>query len=154
MAAKKSTAVATRKSAPSKAAAAPKQRATATPRSASRKGTKAGEDLVTIDRRRNEEAALAPVLERRAKVQRRRQIDPTTCERDYSIEEVEFMNAMDEYKRKNGRMFPTCSEVLEVIRGLGYVRISPAGRAMLAAEGEVMGEGAMSQEEEFETAGF
>jgi hypothetical protein len=154
MAAKKSTAVATRKSAPSKTAAAPKQRAAATPRSASRKGTKAGEELVTIDRRRNEEATPAPVLERRAKVQRRRQIDPTTCERDYSIEEVEFMNAMDEYKRKNGRMFPTCSEVLEVIRGLGYVRLSPAGRAMLAAEGEIMGEGTMSQEEEFETAGF
>jgi hypothetical protein len=154
MAAKKSTAVATRKSAPSKPSAAPKQRAAATPRSASRKSTKAGEELVTIDRRRNEEAAPAPVLERRAKVQRRRQIDPTTCERDYSIEEVEFMNAMDEYKRKNGRMFPTCSEVLEVIRGLGYVRLSPAGRAMLAAEGEIMGEGAMSQEEEFETAGF
>jgi hypothetical protein len=154
MAAKKSTAVASRKSAPSKTAAAPKQRAAATPRSASRKSTKAGDELVTIDRRRNEESAPAPALERRAKVQRRRQIDPTTCERDYSVEEVEFMNAMDEYKRKNGRMFPTCSEVLEVIRALGYVRLSPAGRAMLAAEGEIMGEGAMSQEEEFETAGF
>jgi len=58
--------------------------------------------------------------ERRAKVNRRRQIDPTTCERDYSAEEVEFMNAMELYKRSSGRMFPTCSEVLEVIRGLGY----------------------------------
>lgn len=154
MAAKKSTAVAARKSAPSKSAAGPKQRTAATPRSASRKSTKAGDELVTIDRRRNEESTPAPALERRAKVQRRRQIDPTTCERDYSVEEVEFMNAMDEYKRKNGRMFPTCSEVLEVIRGLGYVRLSPAGRAMLAAEGEIMGEGVMSQEEEFETAGF
>lgn len=154
MAAKKSTAVAARKSAPSKPAAGPKQRTAATPRSASRKSTKAGDELVTIDRRRNEESAPSPALERRAKVQRRRQIDPTTCERDYSVEEVEFMNAMDEYKRKNGRMFPTCSEVLEVIRGLGYVRLSPAGRAMLAAEGEVMGEGVMSQEEEFEAAGF
>ena len=59
-------------------------------------------------------------LERRAKTPRRRQIDPTTCERDYSNDEIEFMNALDEYKRKNGRMFPTCSEVLEVIRELGY----------------------------------
>lgn len=59
-------------------------------------------------------------LERREKVNRRRQIDPTTCERDYSIDEVEFMNAMDQYKRKSGRMFPTCSEILEVIRNLGY----------------------------------
>ena len=30
------------------------------------------------------------------------------------------MSAMDEYKRVNGRMFPTCSEVLEVIKKLGY----------------------------------
>jgi hypothetical protein len=62
--------------------------------------------------------------QRREKVQRRRQIDPTTCERDYSNDEIEFMQALDNYKRANGRMFPTCSEILEVIRGLGYVRIS------------------------------
>ena len=60
-------------------------------------------------------------MERREKVSRRRQIDPTTCERDYTGDEVAFMQAMDEYKRKSGRMFPTCSEVLEVIRDLGYV---------------------------------
>ena len=58
----------------------------------------------------------------RRKVERRRLIDPTTCERDYSGDEVEFMKAMDEYKRKSGRMFPTWSEVLEVVRGLGYVK--------------------------------
>jgi len=60
------------------------------------------------------------LTERRAKVNRRRQIDPTTCERDYSTDEVEFMSALDDYKRRSGRMFPTCSEILEVIRGLGY----------------------------------
>ena len=56
---------------------------------------------------------------------RRRQIDLTTCERDYTETEVEFMNALDDYKRKSGRMFPTCSEVLEVIRSLGYVKAAP-----------------------------
>ncbi len=60
--------------------------------------------------------------ERRAKVNRRRQIDPTTCERDYSPEEVEFMSALDDYKRRSGRMFPTCSEILEVVKSLGYER--------------------------------
>ena len=64
--------------------------------------------------------------ERRVKVPRRRQIDPTTCERDYSGDEIEFMQALDAYKRANGRMFPTCSEILEVVRGLGYVRLSPS----------------------------
>ena len=58
----------------------------------------------------------------RRQVERRRLIDPTTCERDYSGDEVEFMKAMDEYKRKSGRMFPTWSEVLEVVRGLGYTK--------------------------------
>ena len=61
-------------------------------------------------------------VERREKVNRRRQIDPTTCERDYTEDEVEFMHALDQYKRTSGRMFPTCSEVLEVIRGLGYAK--------------------------------
>jgi hypothetical protein len=136
MAAKKTASA--RKTANAKNASAPKQRTSATPKSARK--TKAGDELVTIDRRRparaeeQEDAAPEPKLERREKVQRRRQIDPTTCERDYSVQEVEFMNAMDEYKRKNGRMFPTCSEVLEVIRALGYVQISPAGRAMLGSD--------------------
>lgn len=73
--------------------------------------------------RRQEDAPVAVErrqIERRCKVNRRRQIDPTTCERDYSVEEIEFMGALDEYKRRSGRMFPTCSEVLEVIKGLGY----------------------------------
>jgi hypothetical protein len=63
-------------------------------------------------------------LERRAKVNRRRQIDPTTCERDYSTDEIEFMHALEKYKRASGRMFPTCSEILEVVRGLGYQKSS------------------------------
>ena len=85
--------------------------------------------------RRQADTAVAPerrlVTERREKVSRRRQIDPTTCERDYTNEEVEFMHALDQYKRTSGRMFPTCSEVLEVLRGLGYEKKSswtePAG---------------------------
>ena len=93
---------------------------------------------VTIDRRkpakdrressdRRQNNIPVPVerrqLERRVKVARRRQIDPTTCERDYTNEEVEFMHALDAYKRASGRMFPTCSEVLEVIKSLGYQKV-------------------------------
>jgi hypothetical protein len=59
--------------------------------------------------------------ERRAeRGERRRQVDPTTCEKEYSDEEIDFMKAMDLYKRANRRPFPTWSEVLEVIRSLGY----------------------------------
>jgi hypothetical protein len=97
---------------------------------ASASPAKSAEKLVPIDRRKNLErrgkSGMPPVdrapLERRAKVNRRRQIDPTTCERDYTLEEIEFMRALDDYKRANGRMFPTCSEVLEVIHKLGYER--------------------------------
>jgi hypothetical protein len=71
-------------------------------------------------------AKLIAQEKRKVKVQRRRQIDPTTCERDYSNDEIAFMQAMDEYKRKNGRMFPTCSEILEVVRSIGYVKVDPS----------------------------
>ena len=62
--------------------------------------------------------------DRREQGERRRQIDPTTCERDYSNEEIEFMRAMDQYKRDNRRPFPTWSEVLEVLRALGYRKVA------------------------------
>lgn len=77
------------------------------------------------ERRSSKPQAQVPVaeerrVESRRKVERRRMIDPTTCERDYSADEVEFMRAIDDYKRRSGRMFPTWSEVLEVVRELGY----------------------------------
>lgn len=58
--------------------------------------------------------------------ERRTRVDPTTCERDYNDEEIEFMKAMDLYKRANRRPFPTWSEVLEVLRALGYRRVEAA----------------------------
>jgi hypothetical protein len=91
------------------------RRAKSTDRRKERPDRRVSEAPVAVERR---------VLERREKVSRRRQIDPTTCERDYTPEEVEFMNAMDDYKRASGRMFPTCSEVLEVIRNLGYAKLA------------------------------
>jgi hypothetical protein len=78
-------------------------------------------------------AAEDRIATERGRPQRRRQIDPTTCERDYSTDEIEFMRALDEYKRSNRRMFPTCSEILEVVRSLGYVR-PPLADAPTSAE--------------------
>lgn len=94
-------------------------------------------DVVVTDRRRQRRRTSLPepvsdfsagdesreVVDRR-KQDRRRQIDPTTCERDYSGCEVEFMRAMDDYKRKSGRPFPTWSEVLEVLMSLGYRKVA------------------------------
>lgn len=64
---------------------------------------------------------------------RRRFVDPTTCERDYSSSEIEFMKAMHDYKLKSGRMFPTWSEVLEVLRSLGYEKPGSAASVLAKA---------------------
>ncbi len=77
------------------------------------------------DRRQNDGPVAVERREgqRREKVNRRRQIDPTTCEREYTDAELEFMGALDVYKRTSGRMFPTCSEILEVLINLGYQKV-------------------------------
>lgn len=72
----------------------------------------------------------------RRRADRRRQIDPTTCERDYSGGEVEFMRAMDDYKRKSGRPFPTWSEVLEVLVSLGYRKVADPSTMEWRTHGE------------------
>lgn len=41
-----------------------------------------------------------------------------------SDELLEFVLAIDEYKRTNKRPFPTWSEVFEVIRYLGYRKVA------------------------------
>lgn len=87
------------------------------------------------DRRSNKTEAAHTGTERRQtprrKVERRRQIDPTTCERDYKDSEIEFMKAMDLYKRRSGRQFPTWSEVLEVIECLGYRKVAEPSEIMV-----------------------
>jgi hypothetical protein len=76
---------------------------------------------IATDRRRAQNAA-----EKRKNSERRRLIDPTTCERDYNDDETEFMKAMDRYKRENRRPFPAWTEVLEVLHSLGYSQIAEA----------------------------
>jgi hypothetical protein len=88
-------------------------------------------ELALTDRRGGDrrKRTIPVAVERRSgadrrQVERRRQVDPTTCERDYNDDEINFMKAMDQYKRDNRRPFPTWSEVLEVLRALGYRRVA------------------------------
>jgi hypothetical protein len=94
-------------------------------------------DILVTDRRENDRRVTdrrqrkIPVAverrsgqDRRQQGERRRQVDPTTCERDYTDEEIIFMKAMDQYKRDNRRPFPTWSEVLEVLYALGYRKVA------------------------------
>jgi hypothetical protein len=82
------------------------------------------EHAAWTNRRASERATRAAAAGRSSG--RRRFVDPTTCEREYTDAEVVFMLAMNEYKRRSGRMFPTWSEVLEVLPWLGYERVFSA----------------------------
>lgn len=54
---------------------------------------------------------------------KKQRLSPTTSDRSYTQDEVEFMNALAEFKRESGRLFPTCSEILAVLRGIGYEKV-------------------------------
>ena len=41
----------------------------------------------------------------------------------YDDETVEFIQAIDIYRRRSGRSFPPWSEVLEIVRALGYRKV-------------------------------
>ena len=50
-------------------------------------------------------------------------VNPTTGDRHYTLDEVEFMNALAEFKRTSGRLFPSCSEILGILHELGYEKV-------------------------------
>jgi len=65
---------------------------------------------------------MQPSLERRERKERRKRIDPTTFEKQYTVDEIEFMNAVQRFKTHNGKSFPTHGDVLRVAVSLGYRR--------------------------------
>lgn len=85
-----------------------------------------------------------PIIERRSGKDRRQSMVDRRCgldrrrgpgirrsderkaaeEGQMSDEQFEFIMSMDEYKRKNARPFPTWTEILEVIKALGYRKVA------------------------------
>jgi len=64
-------------------------------------------------------------LDRRRGPGKRLAIDRKSAEEgQMSDEQFEFLMAIDEYKRKNTRPFPTWTEVLDVIKALGYRKVA------------------------------
>jgi len=64
-------------------------------------------------------------LDRRRQAGRRRSDDRRSAEEgQMSDEQFEFLMAIDEYKRKNRRPFPTWTEILEIIKALGYRKVA------------------------------
>jgi len=67
-------------------------------------------------------------LERRRGPGRRRSDSRRSAEEgELNDEQFDFVMAMDEYKRANKRPFPSWTEVLEVIKYLGYRKVAPVG---------------------------
>ena len=46
-------------------------------------------------------------------------------------EQLDFIRAIDEYKRVNDRPFPSWTEVLDIVLYLGYRRVAPIGEFKL-----------------------
>lgn len=67
-----------------------------------------------------ESAPQRPKPERRARKERRRRVDPTTFEKQYSDAEIEFMNAVQQFKTQTGKSFPSHGDVLRIAARLGY----------------------------------
>ena len=64
-------------------------------------------------------------LDRRRGPGRRRSNERKSAEEgQMSDEQFEFLMAIDKYKRENARPFPTWTEVLEVIKALGYRKVA------------------------------
>ena len=80
-----------------------------------------------LDRRRRDRSVPD---DRRAGLDRRRgpgiRLEPdrkSAEEGEMTDEQFEFIMAVDRYKRTNNRPFPTLTEILEVIKDLGYKKI-------------------------------
>jgi len=64
-------------------------------------------------------------LDRRRGPGIRREADRKAAEEgEMTAEQFEFVMAVDNYKRTNNRPFPTLTEILEVVKNLGYKKIS------------------------------
>lgn len=82
------------------------------------------------------------VLDRRAGMDRRRgpgrrrgEVRRAAEEGEITGELLEFIMAIDEYKKINDRPFPSWSEVFEIIQYLGYRKVAPRAKHINTASG-------------------
>jgi hypothetical protein len=83
------------------------------------------------DRRKGDRRA---VVDRRSGLERRRgpgrrrgDVRRAAEEGEITDDLLEFIMAVDEYKRVNKKPFPSWSEVFEVMKYLGYRKVAPRG---------------------------
>ncbi len=86
------------------------------------------ERRTTIDRR-------SGMDRRRGPGRRRGEVRKAAEEGEISGELLEFIMAIDEYKRINERPFPSWSEVFEIIQYLGYRKVAERAKHINTASG-------------------
>jgi hypothetical protein len=96
--------------------------------SAGEGGEGSGNERRSEDRRGGDRRAVVDRrsgLDRRRGPGRRRSDDRRAAEEgEMTDEQFEFIKAINEYKEVNRRPFPTWTEVLDVIRALGYRKVA------------------------------
>lgn len=92
--------------------------------------------------RRNSTSNHRDATERRSGMDRRRgpgrrrgEVRRAAEEGEITGELLEFIMAIDEYKRVNERPFPTWSEVFEIVQYLGYRKVVPRATHINTASG-------------------
>lgn len=89
----------------------------------------AAETAYTGSERRTPSVDRRNALERRRGPGRRRSDSRRSAEEgELNDDQFEFVMAMDEYKRLNKRPFPSWTEVLEVLKYLGYRKVAAVGK--------------------------
>lgn len=73
-----------------------------------------------LDRRDEADGRNTPLERRRGPGRRRSDFLRSAEEGEMTREQYLFVRAIDEFKRANGKSFPSWTDVLEVIRRLGY----------------------------------
>lgn len=83
-------------------------------------------DTLFLDRRsfpKPGDPVPEPAPAKKPRKERRKRIDPTTFDKQYSIDEIEFMNAVQSFKLRAGKSFPSHRDVLDVALRLGYRKV-------------------------------
>ncbi len=83
-----------------------------------------GPDRRDADRRRSVVDRRSGLDRRRGPGRRRSEDRRMAEEGEMTPEQFEFLQAMEEYKQVNNRPFPTWTEVLDVMKAIGYRKVA------------------------------
>lgn len=119
-----------------------KDKAKPRPRSKSGAGQGGGQERRSDDRGRRKGSDRRAVVDRRSGLDRRRgpgrrrtEARRSAEEGEMTAEQFDFLRAINDYKSVNKRPFPTWTEVLDVMKALGYRKVAESSD-IAASDGE------------------